>query len=84
MTDPARAARLWAVLALTSVWAVAVGGEGAAPAVPALSALRSGLLRLLLALLRGEPLPQGRLEHHAWPEPDGRADPLSEPLVDQC
>jgi len=81
MADPARAARLWAVLALASLWAVEVGGEGA---VPALGALRSGLLRLLLALLRGEPLPRGRLEQQAWPEPDGRADPLCEPLIDQC
>jgi hypothetical protein len=88
MADPARAARLWAVLALATVWAVEVGGAGEPPAVPQvarpLSVLRAGLLRLLLALLRGEPLPQGRLEHHRWPEPDGQADPLSEPLVDQC
>jgi hypothetical protein len=49
-----------------------------------LSALRAGLLALLLALLRGAPLPQGRLEHHPWPEPGWQADPLSEPLIDQC
>jgi DDE family transposase len=88
MADPQRAARLWAVLALATLWAVAVGGEGEPAAVPGvgrpLGALREGLLRLLLALLRGEPLPQGRLEHHPWPEPEARADPLTEPLVDQC
>jgi hypothetical protein len=88
MTDPARAARLWAVLALASVWAVEVGGAGEAAAVPEvprrLGALRAGLLRLLLALLRGEPLPRGRLEHHPWPQADARIDPLSEPLIDQC
>jgi Transposase DDE domain len=88
MTDPARAARLWAVLARATVWAVEVGGEGEPAAVPEvarpLGALRTGLLRLLLTLLRGEPLPQGRLEHHPWPEPDWQADPLIEPLIDQC
>ena len=88
MADPERAARLWAVLALATVWAVAVGGEGEPAAVPEvarpLGALRAGLLRLLLALLRGEPLPRGRLEHHPWPEPEGQADPLTESLIDQC
>ncbi len=88
MADPQRAARLWAVLALATLWAVAVGGEGEPAAVPEvawlLGALRAGLLRLLLALLRGEPLPRGRLEHQPWPQPEGQADPLTEPLIDQC
>ena len=88
MADPQRAARLWAVLALATVWAVAVGGEGEPAAVPEvarpLGALRAGLLRLLLALLRGEPLPWGRLEPQRWPEPEGQADPLTESLIDQC
>ena len=34
MTDPARAARLWAVLAVATLWAVEVGGEGEALALP--------------------------------------------------
>jgi hypothetical protein len=88
MADPERAARLWAVLALATVWAVAVGGEGEPAAVPEvarpLGALRAGLLRLLLALVRGEPLPWGRLGHQRWPEPEGQADPLTESLIDQC
>jgi hypothetical protein len=87
MADPQRAARLWAVLALATLWAVEAG-EAEAAAVPELGrplgALRAGLLRLLLALLRGEPLPRGRLQQQRWPEPEGRADPLTESLIDQC
>ncbi len=88
MTDPARAARLWAVIAVATVWLVEVGSEGvpaALPAVPAaLSALAAGVLRVLVALWRGEPVPQGGLVHQDWPERGWQPDPLTEPMMDQC
>ena len=88
MGDPERAARLWAVLAVATLWAVEVGGEGEAPEWPrvsrALSALQAGLLLLLAALLRGERLPEGRMEHRDWPERTWQPDPLTESMMDQC
>src|SRR5262245_11157410 len=87
MRDPGRAARLWAGLAVATLWAVEVGGAGepaALPAVPRpLGALRAGLLLILLALLRGGPLPQGRIEPTDWPACDWQPDPLTEPEVNQ-
>ena len=88
MADPARAARLWAAVAVATLWAVEVGGEGRPaelPAVPGpLSALKEGLLRLWAALVRGEPPPAGKIVHHDWPERPWQPDPLTEALVDQC
>jgi Transposase DDE domain len=88
MADPARAARLWAVLAVATVWAMEVGGEGAALEVPGLPRaqrlVRAGLLRLLVALLRGEPLPRGRFLPQEWADRSWQPDPLTEPLLNQC
>jgi hypothetical protein len=83
MEDPDRVARLWAAIAVATLYAVEVGGEGRPadlPEVPEkLSALSNGLLRFTLALLAGGPLPVGRLEHHPWPERAWESDALVEP-----
>ena len=88
MTDPGRAARLWAVLAVATLWMMEVGGEGAAAPLPALprlvSLVQAGLVRVLTALCRGEALPQGRLLHQDWPARDWEPDPLTEPMMNQC
>ena len=90
MEDPARVARLWAVIALAMLWAVDVGKEAEAaslPEVPAgrsrprkLSLLKQGLMALATALMRGEPMPMPshRLAHQDWPKREWEADPLSE------
>ncbi len=85
MADADRVGRLWAVMAVAALWAVSVGGEGEPaelPAVPrVLGVLAVGLWLLMLALLRGEPLPEGRIEHHDWPERNWESDPLTEPMM---
>lgn len=87
MADPARAARLWAAVAVGTLWLVEVGGEGEVAELPggpkALSALGEGLLRLLAALWRGEPVPRGRMVHHDWPERTWQPDALTEAMLDQ-
>jgi hypothetical protein len=88
MQDPERAARLWAVLAIATVWMMEIGGQGVALNVPGLprqvSLLQAGLVRLLTALLRGEALPQGSLLPQEWPTRDWQPDPLTEAMMDQC
>jgi len=92
MTDPQRAARLWAVLAVATLWMVEVGGEGAALALPAVPAqgrrerlVKAGLRRLLVALVEGAALPRGRLHPQpAGPPRDWQPDHLTESMLDQC
>ena len=86
-----RVARQWAVLAVATLWAVEIGGEGEPPEVPAvpaaprkLSVLRVGLPRLFAALVAREPLPQGQLSHSDWPEREWRSDPLTEDMMNSC
>lgn len=75
MTDPNRAARLWAVIALASMWAIDVGAQAEAaqlpkvPKVRVLCLLKQGLMILTMALIKGEemPMPECRLDQHAWP-----------------
>ena len=85
MTDPLRVARLWAVIAVATVYAVEVGGEtepARLPNVPKkLSTLKEGLLRIWVTLLSHEPMPKGKIEHHDWPKCTWMADPLEEPYV---
>jgi DDE family transposase len=84
MADPARAERLWAVVALATLWLLEVGGaaDAGVPAatVPRLPrppagrrrvhrVFRLGLALILAGLLRGE-LVAGRFEPEAWPRPD--------------
>lgn len=66
-TDPERAARLWAVLAVATLWLVEIGGEGEAPEVPPVPTrprterlVKVGLRVLLLALRLGVAVPRGR------------------------
>jgi hypothetical protein len=88
MTDPERAARLWAVLAVATLWMMEIGGEGQALPLPGwprlVSLVQAGLARLLSALCRGEALPQGRLLEQDWPAPDGKSDQLTESMMNLC
>jgi hypothetical protein len=85
MTDPLRVARLWAVIAVATVYAVELGGEAEPAEIPPvrgpLSRLKRGLLRIWVALMNRESLPKGTLEHHDWPERTEVAEPLVEPYV---
>ena len=85
MRDPGRVARLWAVIAVATLYAVEVGSEGQPAELPkippAFSPLKEGLLRIAMALLRHELLPTGNIEHHAWPDCHEPSDPLAEPYV---
>lgn len=88
MTAADRVARLWAVIAVATVYATEVGGATRAAEVPAvgrgLSRLRRGLLLIWWALLHRQPIPVGRIEHPAWrmPQPQLPADPLRESDLD--
>lgn len=92
MSAADRAARLWAVVALATLWAVDVGREAEVaplpkvPKMPELSLLTWGLLLLSTALMRGEPLPmpQHRLTSHPWPQRTWLADLLSEDMMNTC
>jgi hypothetical protein len=86
MRDPLRVARLWAALALATLYAVEVGSEGRPAGVPPLreapekfSALGAGLLRIFLALVDRRPLPEGEFVPHHWPERTWQPDDLAEP-----
>ena len=85
MQEPVRVARLWAVIAVATLWAVEVGGEASPPQVPPvrgpLSRLKRGLLRIWSALLNGEPMPTGTIQHHNWSKTTATADTLLEPYV---
>jgi hypothetical protein len=77
LTDPERAARLWLVLAVATLWVVSVGSaaEDALPAPAAtghaaprsLSCFRRGVLAVLTALLMGCSLPTARFVPEPWP-----------------
>lgn len=85
MSQPVRVARLWAVIAVATLWAVEVGGEAGPAHVPRvrgpLSRLKRGLLWIWAALLNREPMPTGTIQHHNWPNTTTTADTLLEPYV---
>lgn len=87
MSDPARASRLWLVIAVATFAVVRAGGRATsgldalewdglpdlAPVRPRgsrprlLSCFRLGVLRILVAVVRGRRLPRGRLQPAPWP-----------------
>jgi hypothetical protein len=85
MRQPIRVARLWAVIAVATLYAVEVGGEASPAQLPAirgrLSRLKWGLLRVWVALMNHEPMPQGTIQQHDWPETATITDTLLEPYV---
>lgn len=85
MDDPERAARLWAAVALATVWMMEVGGAGEPAEMPRVprrtSTLRAGLLRLFVTLVCGVPLPAASLKHHDWPRRLWASDPLTEDRI---
>ncbi len=91
MTDPARATRLWLVIAIATLWIVSVGGLVDATLPPSsfdhlplthiarrrfkghpqprrLSCFCRGLIAILMALIKGDPLPLGRFIPEPWPD----------------
>lgn len=74
ITDPARADRLWLVIAVALIWLVRVGGQAQHLwlAVPAtLSCLTLGWLTLLVAAFKQQPLPHGRFLPLDWHKAPG-------------
>jgi hypothetical protein len=79
MTRPERAERLWLVMAVATLWVVSVGGAADAadgvrflpcfqPPPRFLSCFVQGLNLILVALLRGDPLPLGCFISQDWPK----------------
>jgi len=79
MTHPSRAERLWLVMAVATLWVVSVGGQADAtltastlPMLPCpprvLSCFVQGLNLILVAALRGDPLPLGCFVAQDWPK----------------
>jgi hypothetical protein len=85
MREPVRVARLWAAIAVATIYAVEVGGEAQPASLPPvrgpLSRLKRGLLRVWVALLTHGPMPRGTIRHHDWPKPTTTFDILLEPYV---
>lgn len=94
VTDPRRAARQWAALALATLWLVEVGGEAErlvlppeprpaarpeAPPRPRVHRLfQVGLAALLACLVVRGELPAGGFPEPNWPAPAQQADALTE------
>lgn len=85
VTDPDRAARQWAALALATLWLVEVGGEAERLQLPALghtadsySLFRIGLFVILAALINRRRLPHGQLATKKWTKAKWKSDPLTE------
>src|SRR5437870_12776750 len=97
MRAPDGAGRRWQSVAVPTLWLLGVGGEadetipgstlldvtGWCPERPRLvSVFRQGWVRLLVALLRQEPLPEGRLVPEPWPAvPPLAGDPAAPGIV---
>lgn len=85
MSDPGRVARLWAAIAVATVYSVEVGCEGEPAEIPAvarkLSRLKQGLLRILAAIIERLPIPCVKMQHHEWPDREWESDLLIEPQL---
>jgi Transposase DDE domain len=101
MTDPARASRLWLVLAVATFAVVRAGGAAEsglealswdgvpdlAPVRPRrtrprlFSCFRHGVIRVLVAVVRGRRLPRGRFRPDPWPVTVPPARRLAAPQV---
>ncbi len=86
MADPARAARLWLVVAVATLYLVEVGGaaEGGPvhetlPRLRAHRVFRRGAALVLAALVGGRPLPRGQFRPDDWPAPHHEPLRLTEP-----
>jgi hypothetical protein len=90
VTDPLRAARQWAALALATLWLLEIGQEGERLHLPrrpdqprAVRLFQVGLAVVLAALVRGAALPAGALSPEPWPAAAWEPDPLTEEQLDQ-
>lgn len=86
MEDPERAGRLWAALALATLWLLEVGGEAEASIRPETvppwkaparrhAVFQQGLAAIRAAWVGGWP-PEGRFVPEPWPEPTTDEGPL--------
>jgi hypothetical protein len=89
MDDPGRAERIWAALALATLWLLEVGGMAEATIAPEtvprgiVASRRHGVFRrgwaIIAAALVSGTLPEGRFVPLAWPEPTpNESPPLTE------
>jgi hypothetical protein len=99
VTDPKRAARQWAALALATLWLVEVGGETeklmqpaepkpapqpqAPPPKRVHRLFQVGLAAILAWLLKGGDLPHGSFQPQPWPPMEHKSDSLTEEQMKQ-
>lgn len=91
VTDPQRADRQWAALALATLWLVEVGGEAERLIGPGGTETDKGgrrhrlfcigLAMILAYLLQQDTLPPGSFNPQPWPETEHASDPLTEEHV---
>jgi len=86
MSDPGRVARLWAAIAVATLYSVEVGGEGEPAEIPEiprkLSRLKHGLLKIWESIVKRLPIPSVKMQHHDWPDRLWESDLLIEPQLD--
>jgi len=85
MSDPGRVARLWAAIAVATLYSVEVGGEGEPAEIPEiprkLSRLKHGLLKIWESIVKRLPIPSVKMQHHDWPDRLWESDLLIEPQL---
>jgi hypothetical protein len=90
VTDPARAERMWLILALATLRLTAIGAQATPspserkpdvmtmfPSPRRLSLLRRGMVIMLAALVLSLSWPQDGLQHHLWPSAEQPRRPFS-------
>ena len=85
VTDPQRAARQWAALALATLWLIEVGGEAEPLLLPAGSGTTRahrlfsvGLAMIIATLIAGNSLPCGSFRPQRWTRATWKSDKLPE------